>query len=196
LFTGIIEDVGKVRAFGRRSTGAHLAVESSLGDLVVGDSVAIDGVCQTIVEVSPLGFACDVLPETLRVSTFGGYRTGTRVNLERPLASDGRFGGHFVNGHVDGLGTVTRIARRPLGLEISVAPELFRYIVPKASIAVNGASLTIGPAPKRGRFEVFIIPHTWEQTNLRHLEVGSRVNIEIDIIAKYAERFLRQREGK
>jgi riboflavin synthase len=195
LFTGLIEEVGKVRALRKHSGGARLAVETALGGLAVGDSIAIDGVCQTVVECGGGGFSCDVLPETLRVSTFGRYRPGTRVNLERSLASDARLGGHIVNGHVDGLGTATRISRKPLGIEIAMAPELFTYVVPKGSIAVNGVSLTIGPAPKRSRFEVFIVPYTWEKTNLKYLKIGSRVNIEIDIIAKYVERFVQQREG-
>ena len=195
MFTGLIEEVGKVRALRKHRAGARLTVETALGGLAVGHSIAIDGVCQTIVELAGGSFSCDVLSETLRVSTIGRYRAATRVNLERSLAADARLGGHIVNGHVDGLGTVTRIARRPLGIEIAVAPELFTYVASKGSIAVNGVSLTIGPAPKRSRFEVFIIPHTWEHTNLKHLKIGSPVNIEIDIIAKYVRRFVRQRGG-
>jgi riboflavin synthase len=196
LFTGLIENVGKVRVLRKHASGARLTVETALGGLAVGDSIAVDGVCQTIIELADGCFSCDVLLETLRVSTIGSYRRGRPVNLERSLSADGRFGGHMVNGHVDGLGTVTRITSRPLGIEIAVAPALFGYVAPKGSIAVNGVSLTIGPTPKRSRFEVFIIPHTWENTNLRQLKIGSSVNIEIDVVAKYVRQFLRRRQGE
>ncbi len=195
MFTGLIEEVGTVRSLRKHAGGARLVVATGLRPLEVGDSVAVDGVCQTIVDLEKGAFSCDVLPETLRVSTFAGYRAGSRVNLERALPAQGRLGGHIVNGHVDGLGAVTKISRKPLGLELSVGAELFAYIAPKGSIAVNGVSLTIGPSPSRGRLMVFIIAHTWEHTNLKQLKTGAKVNIEIDIIAKYVREFLRQRDG-
>ena len=137
-----------------------------------------------------------MLRETLRVSTFGLLRPGSRVNLERALPAGARLGGHIVNGHVDGTGTVTEVVRKPLGIEIALAPELLKYLVPKGSVAVNGVSLTVGPAVRNGRFTVFVIPHTWEHTNLRYLKTGSTVNVEVDIIAKYVEEFCLHREGK
>jgi len=194
LFTGLIEAVGTVRSLRKSAGGARLVVATALHPLEVGESVAVDGVCQTVVGLEHGAFACDVLPETLRVSTFAGYRPGARVNLERALPAQGRLGGHVVNGHVDGLGAVARISRHPLALEISVGPELLAYVVSKGSIAVNGVSLTIGPSPGRGRITVFVIPHTWEHTNLKHLRTGAKVNIEIDIIAKYVREFLRPKD--
>lgn len=190
MFTGLVETTGVVRSFRRRAGGARLAIESGLADLSIGESVAIDGVCQTVVSIDGGAFACDVLPETLRVTTLGALGPGAVVNLERALAAGGRLGGHIVNGHVDGVGRVTRVARRPLSIEIAVAPALARYLAPKGSVAVNGVSLTVGPAVRGGRFAVFVIPHTWERTNLSRCRPGSVVNIEVDIVAKYVERIV------
>jgi riboflavin synthase len=196
LFTGLVEAVGTVRALKKHSRGARLAIESALKDLLPGESISVNGVCQTIAETSGGVFSCDVLPETLRVSNIGSLRSGSRVNLERALVAGARLGGHLVNGHVDGVGTVTAVIKKPLSLGISVEPTLLTYIVPKGSVAVNGVSLTIGGAVRNGRFTVFIIPHTWEGTNLKDVTIGSTVNIEIDIIAKYVERLCLHREGK
>jgi len=190
LFTGLVEALGTVRAVRKNPNGARLEIETSLEGLVVGESVSVDGVCQTVAGVERERFFCDVLRETLRVSTFGRIRPGARVNLERALAAGGRLGGHIVNGHVDGTGTVTEVVKKPLGIEIALAPELLKYLVPKGSVAVNGVSLTVGPSVRNGRFAVFVIPHTWEHTNLKYLKTGSLVNVEIDIIAKYVEQYL------
>jgi len=190
LFTGLVEALGTVRAVRKNPNGARLEIETSLEGLVVGESVSVDGVCQTVAGVERECFSCDVLRETLRVSTFGRIRPGARVNLERALAAGGRLGGHIVNGHVDGTGTVTEVVKKPLGIEIALVPELLKYLVPKGSVAVNGVSLTVGPSVKNGRFAVFVIPHTWECTNLKYLKTGSSVNVEIDVIAKYVEKFL------
>ena len=196
MFTGLVEALGTVRAVRKNSNGARLTIETPLEGLVVGESVSVDGVCQTVAVVDGTSFSCDVLRETLRVSTFGRIRPGERVNIERALAAGGRLGGHIVNGHVDGTGTVTEVVKKPLGIEIALAPELLKYVVPKGSIAVNGVSLTIGPSVRNGRFAVFVIPHTWEHTNLGHLKTGAKVNIEIDIIAKYVREFLRPRDAE
>jgi len=190
LFTGLVETLGTVRTVRKNSNGARLTIETPLEGLVVGESVSVDGVCQTVAGVERECFSCDVLRETLRVSTFGRIRPGERVNVERALAAGGRLGGHIVNGHVDGTGTVTEVVKKPLGIEIALAPELLKYLVPKGSVAVNGVSLTVGPSVRNGRFGVFVIPHTWECTNLKDLKTGSSVNVEIDIIAKYVERYL------
>jgi riboflavin synthase len=190
LFTGLIETLGTVRAVRKSSAGARLTIEAPLEGLAAGESVSVDGVCQTVAGVDGTNFSCDVLRETLRVSTFGRFRAGVRVNIERALAAGGRFGGHIVNGHVDGTGTVTEVVKKPLGIEIALAPELLKYLVPKGSVAVNGVSLTVGPSVRNGRFAVFIIPHTWERTNLKYLKTGSSVNVEIDVVAKYVERYL------
>ncbi|MCX5753580.1 MAG: riboflavin synthase [Candidatus Krumholzibacteria bacterium] len=190
MFTGLVEALGTVRAARKNSNGARLTIETPLEGLVVGESVSVDGVCQTVAGVDGACFSCDVLRETLRVSTFGRIRSGSRVNVERALAAGGRFGGHIVNGHVDGTGTVTEVVKKPLQIEIALDPELLKYLVPKGSVAVNGVSLTVGPSVKNGRFAVFVIPHTWERTNLKYLKTGGRVNVEIDVIAKYVERYL------
>lgn len=195
LFTGLVEAVGTVRAVRTSSRGARLTIESPLEGLIVGESISVDGVCQTVVVVDGARFSCDVLPETLRVSNLSLLRPLSRVNLERSLALGARLGGHIVNGHVDGTGTVTEVMRRPLGIEITLGPSLLRYLVPKGSVAVNGVSLTVGPSTRNGRFRVFIIPHTWEHTNLRDLKAGSTVNIEVDIIAKHVESLLSRRKG-
>ena len=190
MFTGLVEAIGTVRAVRKNSNGARLTIETPLEGLVDGESVSVDGVCQTVAGTDGACFSCDVLRETLRVSTFGRIRPGARVNIERALAAGGRLGGHIVNGHVDGTGTVTEVVKKPLGIEIALAPELLKYLVPKGSVAVNGVSLTVGPSVKNGRFAVFVIPQTWERTNLKYLKTGSFVNVEIDVIAKYVESYL------
>jgi riboflavin synthase len=195
LFTGLVEAVGTVRSVRKSGEGARLTIESSLEGLVPGESVSVDGVCQTVADVDAARFSCDVLRETLRVSNFPLLRPGSRVNLERSLAAGARLGGHIVNGHVDGTGSVRRVIRKPLSIELAVEPALLRYIVPKGPVAVNGASLTVGPSVRDARFTVFIVPHTWEHTNLRDLKAGGTVNIEVDIIAKYVERLFAAKKG-
>ncbi len=189
MFTGLIETTGRVLSMRRSSRGGRLTIASPLEGLSVGDSVSVNGACQTVAQLKSGDFSCDVLTETLRVTTLGQLRAGSPVNLERALEAGGRLGGHIVNGHVDGVGRVTRVIRDPLGIEIDVGRELGRYIVSKGSVAVDGVSLTIGPGPSGGKFKVFIIPQTWEATTLGKVSPGSRVNIEVDILAKYVERF-------
>ena len=196
MFTGLIEDVGTVVSLRRTPKGARLAVRCGMKGLEIGESVSVDGACQTIASLSRGGFSCDLLPENLRVTNRGKSRAGTRVNLERAVKAGGRLGGHIVNGHVDGTARVISISKRPSRLELSVPAELFRYIVPKGSVALNGVSLTVGPDPAGGRFEVFIIAHTWEHTNLGDLVKGREVNVEIDILAKYVEAFGREGRGE
>ena len=190
MFTGLVEALGTVRDVRRSAGGARLTIETPLEGLAVGESVCVDGVCQTVARVDGSRFACDVLRETLRVSAFDRMRPGTRVNIERALAAGDRLGGHLVNGHVDGTGTVVKVVRKPAGIEIALAPALLKYLVPKGSVAVNGVSLTVGPTVAGGRFSVFVIPTTWERTNLRYLKTGSLVNVEVDVIAKYVEKYL------
>jgi len=189
MFTGLIETTGRVVTMRRSSRGGRLSISSSLEGLTAGDSVSVNGACQTVVETGGGSFSCDVLPETLRVTNLGDLRAGAAVNLERALEAGARLGGHIVNGHVDGVGRVVRVIRHPLGIEIDAGRDLGRYMVSKGSVAVDGVSLTIGPDPEGGRFRVFIIPQTWETTTLGKVRPGSRVNIEVDILAKYIERF-------
>ncbi len=194
MFTGLIETTGKVVSTRRTSRGGRFTIASSLEGLEIGESVSVNGACQTVAELDGGAFSCDVLPETLRVTNLGRLRAGSAVNLERALAADARLGGHIVNGHVDGVGRVTRVIRDPLGIEIDAGRELGRYMVSKGSVAVDGISLTIGPDSSQGRFRVFIIPHTFETTTLGKVRPGSRVNIEVDILAKYVEKFRTSRE--
>jgi riboflavin synthase len=200
MFTGIIEATGTVAALARRDGGVRLTVTTGLevGALPLGASIAVDGVCLTIVERaagSPThSFAADLGPETLALTTLGALRPGARVHLERPLRLGDALGGHFVSGHVDGVGTV--VARRPAGdsLELDVAaPEsVVATLVPKGSITVAGASLTINTVDG-DRFGVTLIPHTLAVTTLGELAVGASVNLEGDLIAKHVDRLVAAR---
>ncbi|MBN1164665.1 MAG: riboflavin synthase [Candidatus Krumholzibacteriota bacterium] len=192
MFTGLIEETGKVVKIVRSSGGARLTVRSALEELRIGESIAVNGACQTVSSTTGDRFSCDVLPETLRVTNLGLLTPGSTVNLERALRSGDRWGGHMVNGHVDGIGTIKSITGNPRRLEIRSAPEILAYLVPKGSVAVDGISLTVGPDPGKDRFEVFIIPHTWEKTNLRSAAPGRKVNIEVDIVAKYVNKFIQR----
>ena len=190
MFTGLVEDTGKVKLLERRGRGGVLHIRTDMEGLIEGESVAVNGVCQTVRAVDRGCFSCDVLPETMRVTNLGLLAPGALVNLERALRPDGRIGGHIVNGHIDGLGTVASVSRSPIRIGIRVPSGIFGYIVPKGSVAVDGVSLTVGPDPEAGRFDVFIIPHTWERTNLREVRIGRKLNIEVDILAKYVERMI------
>ena len=191
MFTGLVECTGTVTALRRRGRTARLTVSSTLDAPAIGESIAVNGVCQTVEEREGNTFSCDLLEETLRVTNIGLLRPGSMVNLERALRAGDRIGGHIVNGHIDGLGTVTRVSRTSRILSIAAANDIIKYLVPKGSVAVNGVSLTVGPTLGEGSFDVYIIPHTWEDTNLAGLRAGGKVNIEIDILAKYMERFVR-----
>jgi riboflavin synthase len=197
MFTGIVEETGTVRAAERRGDVLRVRVNagSTLSDLPVGGSIALNGCCLTAVEVDSEGFACDLHEETLRRTAFGDrLKPGVRVNLERPMRADGRFDGHVVQGHVDGVGTITGLRHLGDSAELSVAPppELERYLVFKGSVCVDGISLTVAGL-SQGAFTVALIPHTLEVTNLRDAGVGDPVNLEADVIAKYVERLLEQR---
>jgi len=189
LFTGLIQEVGRVVSLRRHSRGAKLSIKMN-ENIVVGESIAVNGVCQTVSQVEENRFACDLLPETLRVTNLGELKSGSRVNLEQALLPGDRIGGHIVNGHVDGVGVVRKVLKNPYSLRIELEKDMFEYIVPKASIAVDGISLTIGPEPNGGYFDLFIIPHTWENTNLKYIRPGDGVNIEIDILARYVKKFV------
>jgi riboflavin synthase len=187
MFTGLIEAVGEIAEVKPTPSGYRLRVATSLApELQPGDSLGVDGVCLTVVSADAEGIHADVSPETARVTTLGSARRGARVNLERPLRADGRVGGHFVQGHVDGTGAIEEI--RPEGdshwLTLTFPAALAPYIVRKGSIAVNGISLTIAGADDR-RFDVQIIPFTWTHTNLQHNRAGDSVNLECDILGKY-----------
>jgi riboflavin synthase len=190
VFTGIIEERGRVLELdpgGRLKVAASKALQGTR----IGDSIAISGVCLTVVEMDDASFTVDVTPETMRKTALAGLRSGSNVNLERSMSADGRFGGHMVNGHVDGIGIISDIRREAnaVVIGISVPVELSRYMVDRGSVAVDGISLTLIKV-LQGQFTVSVIPHTLEQTTLSEARPGTRVNIEVDIIAKYVESFL------
>jgi len=197
MFTGIVEETGAVRAVRARGDVVELTIEAGavLGTLSPGDSVAVNGCCLTAVSVSPDAFVCELTPETLARTSFGpDLEVGRRVNLERPLAANGRFDGHIVQGHVDGVGRVISLERLEQSAVLQVAPPapLERYLVEKGSIAVDGVSLTVA-ALRPGAFSVALIPFTLERTTLDGLRPGDPVNLEADVIAKYVERLLSTR---
>lgn len=189
MFTGIIEEVGVVERVTRTQSGARLVIraEKVLGGTKVGDSIAVDGVCLTVTETGRGRFEADVMRETLSRSTLGALTVGSAVDLERAVRADGRLGGHIVSGHVDGKGRIARVRRDGIAqiYEISAGRELLRGIVEKGSIAVDGISLTVAKKMPRG-FTVSVIPHTLENTVLPLRRVGDEVNLETDVIGKYA----------
>ncbi|MEK6539865.1 MAG: riboflavin synthase [Deltaproteobacteria bacterium] len=193
MFTGIIQAVGRVKDIDAKGDSARITVEhgGSIADIKPGDSVAVDGVCLTVVEFSLSVFKADISGETLRLTTLGNKRRGGLVNLENPLTPSSPIGGHFVTGHVDGIGLIARKAAAGEFAEIdfSIPAELQGQIVKKGSVAVDGISLTVADLIEQG-FRVAIIPHTLKNTSLSSKKEGDRVNIETDIIAKYVERFL------
>jgi riboflavin synthase len=196
MFTGLVKEVGRVVSLRRTPAGARLTVRCMFEGISIGESISVNGACQTVTGLAKGAFTCDLLQETMRVTNLGTLRPGARVNLERAMLPQDRFGGHIVNGHIDGVGRVIRVSKHPLKIEVSVPPGLITYIVPKGSVALNGVSLTVGPNPRNGSFAVFITPHTWEHTNLRDLRVGSGVNVEVDILAKYVEAMTREGRGE
>ena len=197
MFTGIVEELGEVVGLERAGDSARLMVRGPVVTLDAsdGDSIAINGVCLTVTQAGDGVFSADVMGETLSRSSLGALTPGTAVNLERPLRPDGRLGGHIVQGHVDGTGTV--LARRPAVnwevVRISTPPSLARYLVEKGSVAVDGISLTISALGETGGehwFEVSLIPATLERTTLGSKQPGAVVNLEVDMIAKYVERLI------
>jgi len=189
MFTGLIEATGEIAARTPTTGGQRVSVRSPLtAELKLGDSVAVNGVCLTVVQADA-AFHADVGPETLRVTTLGSLDSGALVNLERPLRGDGRMGGHFVQGHVDAVGQIADL--RPesdfLWLTVSFPRELARYMVQKGSIAVDGISLTVAGLAG-DRFDVQLVPFTVEHTNLKRARIGDRVNLECDMIGKYVAR--------
>lgn len=198
MFTGIVEEMGRVKSLRRDVGGARLTVSASvvLEDAAVGDSICVNGVCLTVVEFDRSAFSADVAAETLRVTNLGELKTGQEVNLERALRLSSRIGGHLVTGHVDAIGRITEKWREANGwrVMISAPKDAMRYIIKKGSIAVDGISLTVADVSESG-FEVAVIPHTAEVTTLGRKSAGDTVNLETDIIGKYIERLMSAGSG-
>lgn len=192
MFTGIVQAVGSIARSQARGQDVRLTIAAGgldLADVRLGDSIAVNGVCLTVIEKQTASFDVDVSVETLRCTT--GFVSGGEVNLEKALRLADRLGGHLVSGHVDGVGEVLRFA--PTGdcyvLEIIAPDAIAKYVAAKGSITINGVSLTVNRVAEN-RFDVNLIPHTLEVTTLKHLKPGSRVNLEVDLLARYAERLL------
>lgn len=192
MFTGIVEDLGEVAEVETLSDAARLTISAAvLDDVRPGDSVSVNGVCLTAADVTGSGFTADVMQETLDRSTLGGLQAGDRVNLERAVTPTTRLGGHIVQGHVDGVGTIA--ARRPSehwdNVEIDLPADLARYVVEKGSVTLDGVSLTVASIVGK-RVMVSLIPETLSRTTLGARQPGDTVNIEVDVLAKYVERLL------
>ncbi len=191
MFTGIIEKVGTVRDVQVRGPGIRIEIETGYSDLTLGESVAVDGVCLTVVALGQ-NTAFDVSSESLERTALGRAKEGSLVNLERAMRADGRFSGHIVQGHVDGVGQIESWGEQADGsraLRVSVPEAVARYCVEKGSLTVQGVSLTINRI-HQNRVDIMIVPHTWAHTSFSQLNAGSPVNLEADVIAKYVEKLL------
>jgi riboflavin synthase len=199
MFTGLVEAVGEVAEFKPTTSGVRLRLLTGLSNqLASGDSLAVNGVCLTVVSVDGGSVQTDVSPETLRVTTLGALKRGAAVNLERPMRAEARFGGHFVQGHVDATGTIEDLRQdgECWWMTVAFPPSLAAQIVRKGSIALDGISLTVAGVDDR-RFDVQIIPYTWEHTNLKSARLHDAVNIECDLLGKYVLRAMEfMRDGK
>jgi len=195
MFTGIIEEVGRVTNIGHENENRRLTVSASrlVKELKKGDSIAVSGVCLTAVEITPKSFGADLAEETWHRTSFSRIKTGALVNLELPMRANGRFGGHIVQGHVDGTGQFVALEEIPgadnYWLRIEIPPELARYVIFKGSLSIEGISLTVAKV-EGTQVTVAVIPHTTEMTNLKSLRPGDPVNLEVDLIAKYVERMM------
>lgn len=193
MFTGIIEEIGEILAMQRGAESMTLTVKARiiLEDIKIGDSIATNGVCLTVAALGKNSFKADVMHETMNRSSLGTLKIGSRVNLERAMRADGRFGGHMVAGHIDGTGRITEIRKddNAVWYTIAAKQEILRYIVEKGSIAIDGISLTVAEITKES-FSVSIIPHTLQQTTLAERKKGDAVNLENDMVGKYIEKFM------
>jgi riboflavin synthase len=198
MFTGLIEDLGTVESVDRGGDGARIRISTQLGSQIdEGDSVAVNGCCLTATAVTPDGFETEAMNQTLQVTALGAIEQGSRVNLELAMKAGDRLGGHIVQGHVDGVGTVVAVeddgfARR---IRVELPADLLRYVVDKGSITLNGVSLTVAELGETWA-EVSLIPETLERTNLTEAEAGTKLNVECDIVAKYVERLMAPFAGK
>ena len=193
MFTGIVEEMGVLKSIRKGAHSAILEIQAKvvLEDIHLGDSIAVNGICLTVTKLASDRFSADVMHETLNRSALAQLSVGSPVNLERAMAADGRFGGHIVAGHVDGVGRITNIRRddNAIWYTVQTQPALLRYVVEKGSITVDGISLTVAAVGER-EFSISAIPHTVRQTVLHHRRKGDLVNLETDIIGKYIEKLL------
>ena len=198
MFTGIIEEIGTVKNIQRNGSNSFIVIEAKkvLEDVHIGDSIAVNGVCLTVTKTDGSIFQADVMNETLSRSSLGELRQGSKVNLERAMAANGRFGGHIVSGHIDGTGTIADIKNDGIAVWYTIAAnaDIMRYIVEKGSIAIDGISLTVAKVTDRD-FSVSVIPHTAEMTILSTKSKGQTVNLENDIIGKYVEKLMKPAEN-
>ncbi|MBE1554279.1 riboflavin synthase [Filibacter limicola] len=199
LFTGIVEEIGTVAAVQQDSNSFKLSIRCKkvLEDVKKGDSIAVNGVCLTVSDFSTHQFTADVMPETVKATTLHTLRLGNRLNLERAMAANGRFGGHFVSGHVDGTGEIIAIRQKEnaIYMEIDIVSEYLNYFIPKGSVTVDGTSLTVFGVTKKG-FIISLIPVTQEDSIIGRKRIGEKVNVECDILAKYMERLITTDKGK
>lgn len=199
MFTGLVVELGTVQLLRREGSSYHLTVSAAkvMHNLKIGDSVAVNGACLTVVNINDQQFTADVMPETVRLTNIGSLQAGDKVNLERTLRLCDGLDGHIVSGHVEGLGTIT--GKKPEGIAVAVRIDtearLLKYIIPKGSIAIDGISLTVTKVDDCG-FSVAIIPHTAKETTLGFKNVGDKVNLETDIIGKYVEKMLSLGDNK
>lgn len=193
MFTGIVEEIGKVQNIRKNIKSSVIVIEGNkiFEDIHVGDSIAVNGVCLTVTTFNNNIFEADIMNETLNRSSLGRLKNGSYVNLERAMSANGRFGGHIVSGHIDGTGKIVKIEKddNAIWYTISVEEKLMKYIVEKGSVAIDGISLTVAKVCTKD-FSVSIIPHTVKETILSHKSVGDIVNIENDVIGKYVEKFI------
>lgn len=196
MFTGIIEEIGKIKAINRGNRSIVLDIEATrvLEDTKIGDSIATNGVCLTVTDIREKFFSADVMPETMERSNLGGLKPGDRVNLERALCLNSRLGGHLVAGHVDGTGRLTGKVEddNAIWLTIAASPQILHYVIEKGSVTIDGVSLTVAYVDEVV-FRVSVIPHTQEKTTLVRKQVGDIVNLENDMVAKYVEKLLGQK---
>lgn len=198
MFTGIIEEIGVIRSLSMSGRSGEISIRAKqvLEQTKIGDSIAVNGICLTVTSLRPDGFTADVMPETVSRSSLKNASAGDRVNLERAMAADGRFGGHIVSGHIDGTGVIREMSRdeNAVWVRIEAGSDILRYIVEKGSITIDGISLTVAAVTDQD-FSVSIIPHTGEETTLLSRQPGGTVNLETDIIAKYTEKLLGRTAG-
>jgi len=188
MFTGIVEEIGTVKAINKSSLSVQAGMV--LGGTKIGDSIAVNGACLTVISIDEVSFAVEIMPETRKLTNIGAMKIGDKVNLERALSAQGRFGGHFVQGHIDATGRVDSLSPEGEAViaTISAPPDALKYIVKKGFIAVNGVSLTVTDNNSE-KFSVSLVTYTRKSTNLSMLKQGNTVNLEVDIIAKYIEKF-------